>query len=463
MMNEEVLTATSLDRSKAPTPGPLPKVSFPDYTVTTLGNGLRLLIVRNNEQPIVSATLYVRGGSSVDPVSDPGLIAMVADLMTKGTTSRNALQIAEEIDFLGASLNASASWDAVTVSCSALSKYVDRAFAVFADVVLNSTFPEPELERVRLQRLAGLKQAKADAGYLADSVFSRATYNDHAYGHQASGTERSTAEVQRTALDNCYRRYFGPNNAFLVIAGDVEERQITDLAQALFGAWKPLTGVSTELSTPAVTRGRHVGLVEKEAAVQSAIRVGHVGIPRNSADYIAVSAMNMALGGYFGSRINMNLREKNGFTYGARSYYDARMAAGPFVVSTEVRTDVTVRAIEEIVNELTRMARDPITDDELAMVKNYMIGSFPLQLETPQQVAGRVAMIELYGLDGDYFDTYRDKLAALTKDDLFAAAKKYIRPEDLVLVASGNVPALKDGMQQFGPVTLYDTEAQQIG
>lgn len=462
MIQDEVVTPVTLDRSKAPKPGPLPKVSFPPHTVATLANGLRVLIVRNNEQPIVSATLYIRGGSSVDPTGTPGLAAMVSDLLTKGTTTRTALQIAEEIDYLGASLNASASWDALTVSCSTLSKFLDRAFDVFADVVQNSLFPEAELERVRLQRLAGLRQAKADAGFLADSVFSRVAYGDHTYGHQASGSEASTAAVQRAELERYYRQYFGPNNSFLVVAGDVDETRLTEVAGALFGSWKPLPAVSTELALPASLSGRRVGLVEKEAAVQSAVRVGHVGIPRNSADYIAVNAMNMALGGYFGSRINLNLREKHGFTYGARSYFDARMAAGPFVVSTEVRTEVTIRSIEEIISELTNIASAPIADEELAMVKNYMIGSFPLQLETPQQVASRVAMIEMYGLEGNYFDTYRDKLAALTKDDLYNAAHTYIRPSDLIVVASGNVPALQEAMQQFGAVQIYDADANRI-
>jgi zinc protease len=268
--------------------------------------------------------------------------------------------------------------------------------------------------------------------------------------------------MQRERLTECYSNYFGANNAFLVVAGDVEELAIEKLVTDLFGGGRRLSAVSTDLKTPNVGHSRRVGLVEKEAAVQSAIRVGHVGIPRNSANYVPVTAMNMALGGYFGSRINLNLREKHGFTYGARSYFDTRLEAGPFIVSTEVRTDVTVRAIEEIVNELTAIVEKPIADEELAMVKNYMIGSFPLQLETPQQVASRVATIELYGLEPNYFDTYRDKLAALTKDDLYHAAQSYVKPEDLVIVASGDVPALKEGMADFGPVAIYDADANQL-
>jgi zinc protease len=199
-----------------------------------------------------------------------------------------------------------------------------------------------------------------------------------------------------------------------------------------------------------------VAVVEKAQAVQSAIRVGHIGIERNHPDYIACYVLNMLLGGYFNSRINLNLREKHGFTYGARSFFDTRKQTGAFAVSTEVRTEVTARAVEEIINELTLIRKEPVSADELSMVKNYIIGSFPLSIETPQQVAGRISTLALYGLDANYYDTFRDTVAALSREDLLRTAETYIHPDTVTIAASGDSKVLANDMKSFGDVEVYD-------
>lgn len=451
-----------LDRSKAPEPGPLAKIAFPQFVERKLASGLSVYIVENHEQPIVSMSLYMKAGSDHDPRKREGLAAVVADLLTKGTERRTATQIAEEIDFVGGSLYAGVSWDALTVGATALSKYLDVAVDLLADVVQHSTFPQEELERVRLQRLAGLRHAKADAGFLADLVFTKLIFPGHQYGQQASGTEETLAKTTRDDILTFASNYLRPDTAFLVMAGDVLPEPFMALLEEKLGGWSGTSAVGLATDTPALQAGVQVGLIDKEGAVQSAIRVGHVGIARNSDDFIALSAVNMLLGGYFNSRINLNLREKHGFTYGARSSIDARLMPGPFVVSTEVRTDVTVRAIEEIVSEITKLAVEPVSEEELRMVKNYMIGNFPLQIETPQQIANRIAMIVLYGLDTDYYQTYRDKLAALTAQDLYRVAKAYLHPADLVIVASGAVQALAGGMGEFGEVNIFSDEGTLI-
>ena len=452
----------TLDRSRAPEAGPLPKVAFPPFEERRLSNGLSVYIVEDHEQPIVSLGLYFRAGSVHDPMHLDGLAATVADMFTKGTKKRSATQIAEDIDFLGATLMAATSWDSLTVGLNVLSKFLDQSLEILADVLQNSTYPAEELERVRVQRLAGLRQAKADAGFLADLVFSKLIFPNHPYGSQAIGSTKSIERIQRDDLVYFVQRYLGPENAFLVAAGDVEPSRFMAQLEEHIGGWSGAARNSESISIPAVSSGRHVGLVRKEGAVQSAIRVGNVGIPRNSGDYIPVTAMNTLLGGYFNSRINLNLREVHGYTYGARSYFDSRMLPGPYAVSTEVRTEVTVRAIEEILSELTRISADFVTEDELRMVKNYMIGNFPLQLETPQQIASRIAMIALYGLDKNYYDSYRDTLAALTVEDLYRVAVEYINPNDLVIVASGNVQAIESGMAEVGAVQIFDEEGERL-
>jgi zinc protease len=452
----------TLDRSRAPEPGPLPKVAFPPFEERRLSNGLSVFIVEDHEQPIVSLGLYFRAGAVHDPMHLDGLAATVSDLFTKGTKNRTATQIAEDIDFLGSTLMAAASWDSLTVGLNVLSKFLDQSLAILSDILQNSTYPAEELERVRLQRLAGLRQAKADAGFLADLVFSKLVFPNHPYGCQSIGSTKSMERIQRDDVLHFVQRYLGPENAFLVAAGDVEPSRFMAQLEEHIGSWSGAPRNTESISAPSVMSGRQIGLVRKEGAVQSAIRVGNVGLPRNSEDSIPVTAMNTLLGGYFNSRINLNLREVHGYTYGARSYFDSRLLPGPYAVSTEVRTEVTVRAIEGILSELTRISADFVTEEELRMVKNYMIGNFPLQLETPQQIASRIAMIAMYGLDKNYYDTYRDKLAALSVEDLYRVAVEYINPNDLVIVASGNVQAIESGMAEVGPIQIFDEEGERL-
>ena len=458
------MIAATLDRSKPPKAGPLPKVSFPSFEETLLPNGLDLWTVQNNDQPIVSLSLYIRGGSAFDPRHQEGLVATVADLLTKGTANRSATQIADEIDFIGGSLSAMAGWDTITLNVSVLSKYLDLAVNLMADIAQSATFPEEELERVRLMRLAGIRQAKADPGYLADMVFSRLVFRSHPYGHEQIGTERSISAMKRDEITAYAKEFLTPANSFLTAAGDFQPDRLRTLLEKEMSSW---SGAPREIratfSNADLTARTEIGLIHREGAVQSALRVGHVGIPRNTPDFIALSAMNTLLGGYFNSRINLNLREKHGYTYGARSFFDTRMAAGPFAVSTEVRTEVTVRATEEIVSEISRIAAEPVTEEELRMVKDYMVGNFPLQIETPQQVAGRVATIALYGLERNYWDTYREKLSALSAVDLYGVARRYLHPRELVIAASGNVQAIEQGMAEFGQIRVFDTEGSEIG
>ncbi len=454
--------ASIVDRSIPPKPGPVPKVSFPPFEGASIANGLEVWTVENHEQPIVSISLYVRGGSTFDPRHREGLASSVAELMTKGTLSRSATQIAEEIDFVGGSLSASSSWDAVTLNVSVLSKYLNVAVDLLSDIVTNSTFPEEELERLRIQRLAGLRQAKADAGYLADLAFSNLVFPEHPYGHQAMGTERSIEVMARSDVQQYAKEFITPANAFLVAAGDIAPESFRKLLEANLSKWNGSVRQTLVLDNADLSSRRRVGLIDREGAVQSALRVGHIGIPRNVPDFIPVSALNVLLGGYFNSRISLNLREKNGFTYGARSAFDCRGAAGPFLVSTEVRTEVTVRAVEEIISEITRLTVEMVPEDELRMVKNYMIGNFPLQIETPLQVAGRVATLVLYGLDRKYWDTYREKLSAITCVDLYRVAREYLHPNELTIAASGNLDALEGGMGEFGELQVFNDEGTVI-
>lgn len=453
---------TKLDRTKPPQAGPITQIAFPKYITTKTSSGTPLYLVENHEQPLVSVSLYLRSGSVLDIPGKEGVASLAAELLTKGTLSRSATRIAEEIDFVGGSLGASASSDSTTISTSVLTRYLPTALDLLADVTLNPAYANEELDRAKLQRIAGIMQAKSDPGYLSETMFSKKVFDTHPYGLESGGTENSIPKLDASALKKYYFSISSPGDAFFIVAGDVSESEILRMLGERFGLWNNFSVTTPAFAMPSDLKTRSVLLVEKPQAVQSAIRVGHLGIARNHHDYIACYVLNMLLGGYFNSRINLNLREKHGFTYGARSFFDARKQTGAFAVSTEVRTDVTARAVEEIINELVLIRKEPVSADELTMVKNYIIGSFPLSIETPQQVASRIATLALYGLSPDYYDRFRDTVAALSSEDLLHTAETYLRPDSVTISASGDAKALEKDMKAFGAVEMFDQNFKKV-
>ena len=451
-----------LDRTRPPQPGPITEIAFPKFITTETANGTPLYLIENHEQPLVSVTLYLRSGSALDTSGKEGLASISAELLTKGTATKTATEIAEAIDFVGGSLGASASWDTTTISTSVLTRYLTTALDLFADVMLNPVFANAELDRAKLQRIAGIKQMKSDPQYLADAMFSKKVFGSHPYALEAGGTEESVPKIDADSAKDHYKKISSPANAFFVIAGDISQSEIQKLLGERIVSWNNIFTAGNVSGNLSSEKKRSVVLIEKPQAVQSAIKIGHIGIARNHKDYTGCFALNMLLGGYFNSRINQNLREKHGFTYGARSFFDARKQTGVFAVSTEVRTEVTARATEEIIKEMALIRTEPVSEDELSMVKKYIIGSFPLSIETPQQVAGRVATLALYDLEHNYYDSFRDKVAALTREDLLQTAKTYLHPDAVTISVSGNAKALAKEMSAFGNVEMYDQNFMKV-
>lgn len=450
-----------IDRTKPPKPGPESKVKFPSYYEKTLPNGLKVIVIENHEQPIVYVSFVVKSGSTYDGEL-PGLASVTAELLTKGTKTRSATQIAEEIDFVGGSLNATASWDATNVSVLVLKKYLGVGIDILQDVVLNPTFPEEEIERVRTQRLASIKQSKAEAGYLAGVRFSKELFAGHPYANESGGNEESIQKMKRDDLVKFYQTHFIPNNSFIIFAGDITPSEALPLVEKYFGGWKKGKNPHREFQTVKDVNQTRVVIVDKPGAVQSAIRIGHLGIERKNKDYVKVYTLNTLLGGYFNSRINMNLRETHGYTYGASSFFDARLYPGPFIISTDVRNEVTDSSIVEIIKELKRIIEEPVPEDELKMAKDYIVGSFPLQIETPAQVASRVMTIEIYGLPKDFYDRFREEVKKITAKDIQETARRYLRPDKLLIVVSGNSKQIKPVLAKFGPVVVYDADGNKI-
>jgi predicted Zn-dependent peptidase len=449
-----------IDRSKPPKPGPANNVSFPRFFAKQFANGFKFFVVENHILPIVSMGFVVRGGSGLDG-NLPGLASMTSELITKGTKKRTAAEIAETIDYVGGSLSSNSSWDASEVFVSVLRNHLTTGIDLLQDVVLNATFPQEEIDRVKTQRIAAIQQLKADPGYLAETRFTSVVFGNHPYGNPASGTEESVKAMKREDLAELQKNSCAADNSFMVFAGDITPKEAEEYVSRYFGKWKRRRkSCSIPLAMPNHSNGKVV-IVDKPDAVQSALRIGGVGIARNDKNYLKAFVMNTLLGGYFSSRINMNLRESHGYTYGGRSIFDARILPGLFAVSADVRNEVTGETISEVLKELNRIRETLPSKEELEMVKKYLDGLFPIQLETPQQVARRVIALELYHLPKAYYKRYRENIRRINAGDIRSSAVKYI-PEKLAIVLSGNSKEISSALGKFGKVEIVDAEGRKL-
>ncbi|MDT8325377.1 MAG: pitrilysin family protein, partial [Bacteroidota bacterium] len=401
------------------------------------------------------------GGSFFDGAF-PGLAGMAAELLTKGTPTRSASDVVQEIEFLGGSIGSTAGWDSISIGVSILSRHVDRALAVIADCACNPAFPDEEIARVREQRLADILQNQSSPGMLAWERFCHAVYDAHPYGQSPDGSVASISALDAAQLRAFHAGRFVPSNMVLLAVGDIAPEEMVRQAETLFGDLPAGTAQPESSTLPDIVPGRRVHIVDRPRAVQSSVLVGHVGLPRDHEDFIAVYLLNMLFGGYFGSRLNLNLREDKGYTYGAHARFDARRYAGPFTAGAEVRNEVTDAAITEILVEMERVRTDLVGTEELDNVKNYVTGSFPLQIETPMQVAQRIMNIEIYGLEKSYYNSFNSRILALTAEDIRRAAQRWFDPEHAVIVAAGRGSLLRNTLERFGAVELFDAEGKRI-
>lgn len=452
-----------LDRTKPPKPGPPKDVQFPEYFDTTLPNGINVLVIENKKIPAVSVRMVFKNAGSFHDGNKFGLASLTAEMLNKGTMKRSANDISEEIDFLGGSLNAGSDWDGSYLSLSVLKKHLAKGIDILSDVAQFPAFSDEELSRVKEQRLSALLQAKDDAGSLSDKKFSQVVFGDFPYGNPPEGNESTVKAMTVTDLKDFYSGFYTSSNLIIAFVGDITVEEALKITDEKFSALKRGESFQKTSTSFSENFGRNkVYIVNKPGAVQSNLRIGHLGMARNNKDYIPVTIMNTILGGFFGSRINYILREKHGFTYGARSYFNPHLFSGDFSVDTDVRNEVTDTAVSLVIEELKRISNEEVTDKELETVKNYMTGVFPLQLETANAVATRVINLKLYDLPKDYYSRYISAINNLTKQDILNAAKKYIKPENIIIVISGEASVLKDKMARFGEVEVYDADGNRI-
>jgi zinc protease len=444
-----VAVKDSFDRTAKPGLGTPPKFTPPTVVRRKLSNGLQVLIAERHNLPIVGVELLVRGGETLTPKGKEGLASLTASLMSEGTKTRDALAISGESAELGASIGATGGLEAMTLSLTTLASSTPKAIELFADVLLNPSFPAKDLERLRVQRQASLLRQADNPPMIAGVVFPGLLFGGtHPYGRPQMGTPVSVKSFTREDVSAFHNKLFVPNNATLIVTGDTTPDEIIPLLEAALKDWKPGSGVTLPLPSAPEAKGVSTFLVDKPGAPQSVVTVGQVGIARNNPDYHAVQVLNSLLGGAFGSRINMNLREKKGYTYGARSSFSTRQGPGAFAVSAPVRTDVTKESVAEIVRELSEVrSSNTATEDEVRSQKDRIIKDFPSQFETAGGVAGALSEVVLYGLPDDYFANYQAKIEAVTKADIDRVAKKYINPDKVTILIVGDgakvEPALK--------------------
>lgn len=440
------LPAQKVDRSKPPELGPPPKLELPPLQRATLSNGLPVLFLEKNQVPLVQVNLIVKTGSVHDPAGKTGLADMVSTMLKEGAGQRNALELADAIDFLGATLSTSAGYHTSSVRLNTPASKLDAALALMGAVALQPSFPAEELERKRKESLTALLQAHDQPATIAVTLFNRVLYgDDHPYGASSVGTEAALRAIQVADLQQFHRTFYRSNNAALVVVGAVKLAELLPKLETIFGGWEPGKIPAATLPQPKQVSKRTVYLVDKPGSAQSVVRIGRIGVPRLTGDYYSLVVMNTILGGSFTSRLNQNLREQHGYTYGAGSAFAYRESAGPFFAAAAVQTDVTDKALVEFMKEL-RGIRQQIAEAELARAKNYVALQYPGDFQSVASIAGELGELVEYNLPDHYVNTYIDNILGVSKQQVLAMAKKHVVPEQMAVVIVGDRSKIEQGV-----------------
>ena len=432
----------AVDRARLPSLGPDPLFRFPEIRRRTLGNGLRVWTVEHHAVPLVSFLALLPVGASADPQDRPGLAAITSDMLDEGCGDLDALALHDTLGSIGAHLDSEIGSDATILTVSSLVRFADRATALLADMVTRPRLEAPDFDRVRELRLNRLVQMRDMAPALADRAFAQLLYGNHPYGHLPIGTEDSLRSMMLGDVREFHGSMFAPSRMTIVAAGDATHEALGDFVQAAFGSWTaPPTGdLADAASLPAPSPPRErVALLHRSGAAQSELRIGHIGVPRRTPDYHALLVLNMVLGGQFVSRINMNLRENKGYTYGARTSFDFRRGPGPFGLYASVQSEVTVDAIFEALGELHAIRGDrPVTPAELETGRAALTRGYPRNFETAEQISRGAAQLALYDLPDDYFSTFMPRVRAVDEAAVTRAASHHIDPSRLLTVIVGD-------------------------
>jgi len=452
-------------KNRAPVSREILRVKLPKPQESRLKNGLTVLILEDHRAPFVTMQLSIRGaGALFEPANRVGLTRATAQMLHEGTPTKNSLQIAEAIDRLGASVSAGSGFGSseTVLSASGLSNNLDAWFGIAADILLQPSFPNEELEKYKQREHVQLRQQRTNANFLTSERFNRAVYGDHPAANVAP-TAQSIDALTRDALTQWHRERYAPQNAILGVAGDVRAKELLPKLEKWLAPWK-----RTELTTPLPQnpeplRARKVYLVDRPNSVQTTVALGNIAIDRRSPDYIPMLVMNQIVGGGATGRLFLNLREEKGYTYGVYSDFSALRYPGPWRAGGNMRTEVTADALAEFYNEIRRIRDEKVPADELEASKRSIAARFALSLEQPATVLGLALLRKQYGFAPDYWDTYPSKILAVRAEDVQRVARKYLHPDAMQLVAVGDAGKIKAVLEKYGRVELFDSDGRALG
>jgi zinc protease len=433
------------------------EIKFPPYEIQTLSNGLQVVAVLHHEQPAVTMRLLVRVGAASDPKNKLGLARLAASLLDQGTTTKSAQETNDAIDFIGGVMGAAAGTDLTFVNMVVMKDSFETGMRMLSDMARHPAFAQTEIDRQRQQTLSGLQVSLQDPEYVANSVFDRLVYGFHPYGLPDSGTPETISSLSRDDLLSFHRQHFAPNNAILAIVGDVAAEEAFSTAKKVFGDWEKRDVPAQKFIEPPEPT-RRVIVVNKPDSVQTEVRVGHLGIARNHPDYMAVNLAIRILGGEGSNRLHQVLRTERGLTYGAQANMDTLKETGDFEAETNTRTDATGEVLKVIVDEFWRLQRERVGAMELDNAKAYLTGSFPLTIEVPESIAIQVVNALFYGLPLEQLQNFRERVNAVTVDDIQRVARAYLHPDRLSVVLVGNAAAFAPQLRSVGFGTFETVE-----
>ena len=434
---------------RPPQPLPARDVKFPPYEIRTLQNGLQVVVVQHHEQPILTLRMLIRSGAASDPSQKQGVAVLTAALLDQGTTTRSAEQIADTIDSIGGGLGTGAGTDLSYANVLVMKDSLSLGFELLNDVVRNPAFKSDELERQRQQAISGLRVSYEDPDYVAGLVFDRLVYGFHPYGLPNNGTPESLQSVTVDDLRAFHQTHYAPNNAILAVVGDVTPQEAFSGAERAFGNWASHDVKADDAGAPPEPT-RRVIVVDKPDAVQTELRVGQLALPRKHPDYLAYDLTMKILGGEGANRLQRVLRSERGLTYGASAEFQALRQSGDFAANTDTRSDATAEVLRVIVEEITKLQRDRVSDRELSDAQAYLTGNFPLTIETPEDIAAQVLNAIFYGLPLSDIENYRELVNAITPDDIQRVARQYLKPDRLSVVLVGNASAFVKDLAGVG-------------
>jgi zinc protease len=447
------MTQETLDRTRPPEPGPVKPFDFPAIVRDRPGGEgtPELIFARHGDLPLVTAELIIEGGAASEPAERAGVAQLTAECLETGTLARDVDQLAWELESLGVELAAGASWDAASVGLTVHVDRLDPALALLAEIVRRPAFPEDQVERLRDERMADILQRRKEPRALASDAADRFIYRDHVpYGRPLIGLDETVRTLTPDHLATFHDERYRGGAAALIMTGALDVERARAAALEHFGDWTGAPPAQPEFDVAARIEETTVFIVDRPGSVQSEIRLGHVGVDRHHPDYFPLLVMNTILGGAFTSRLNMNLRERHGFTYGARSAFSLRRKPGPFTVEVAVATDVTARAIEEALREIQGLRDDGPTDEEVDNARDYLRGVLPLRLQTTAALASRIAELVVFDLPIDFFHDYRNRIGQVTGQDAHRVAREAIRPDRLAIVIVGDADQIAEPIRALG-------------